>query len=172
MSLSPTQDCGQSPEVSSRTMSEGHLLGHGDSQPLFEGFPLSGEGRDPVDADRIISMTKHHLLAQPLGPAVVPMSSGFRGSPLYAVPPASSAPTMGLRGRVCRPCMISGGGVGPRLVVRRQSSAVQRVSRVPPAGRPRITVGGRTSSIVSFRAGGLASRYIPLSTSGSCWRFA
>ena len=35
-------------------MSDGHLLGHGDRQPLFEGFPLSGEGRDPVGADRRI----------------------------------------------------------------------------------------------------------------------
>ena len=54
-SLSPIRDC-KSPEVGSRTMSDDHLLGHGDRLPLFEGFPHSGEGRDPVGTDRRISI--------------------------------------------------------------------------------------------------------------------
>ena len=58
-------------------MSDEHLLGYGDRQPLFEIFPLSREGRDPVGAGRRISIlqrAKCNLLAQPLGTHVIPLS--------------------------------------------------------------------------------------------------
>ena len=54
--MSPTRDRCQSPEVGPRTLPDCHLSGHGDNQPLFEGFPLSREGHDPSDVDRRISI--------------------------------------------------------------------------------------------------------------------
>ena len=42
-------------------MSDVHLLRHGDRQPLFDGFPLSREGRNRVGADRRISIQKRGL---------------------------------------------------------------------------------------------------------------
>ena len=69
-------------------MSDGHLLGHGDRQPLFEAFPfpLSREGRDPVSTDRRISIlqrAKRNLLAQRLGTPVVHLSSGNQSGRLH-----------------------------------------------------------------------------------------
>ena len=139
VSMLPTWDCHQSPEVGSRPMSDSHLLGHGDRQPLFEGFPLSREGRNPVDSDRRISIlqrAKRCLLAQPLGMPVVPLSSGSVRSPSHALSPTTSAPSVGFRGQVCRPSVVSGDIVQPRLVVRRQSYPLRCVSLAPPTGRP------------------------------------
>ena len=85
-------------------------------------------------------------MAQPLRAPVVPLSSGSERSPSHEIAPAS-APTVGLRGRVCRPSVVSGGSVRPRLVVRRQSSPLWTSSSGPT---PWIRAGGEPLRSVRF----------------------
>ena len=150
----------QCPEVGSRSLSDGHLLGDGDRHPLFEGFSLSGEGCDPVGADRRISIlqrAKRSLWVEPLGALVVPLSYGSVLSPSHEIAPASSASTVGFCRRIGLPSVVSGGGFRPSLVVRCRTSPIGCVSCAPSARCPLLVrrlgsgVGSEPPRSVRFR---------------------
>ena len=53
-SMSSAWNCGQPGQVSPQPLSHCHISGDNVGEPLFEGFPLSGEGFDPsITARRI-----------------------------------------------------------------------------------------------------------------------
>ena len=100
--MSPIWNRGQPGQVSARPLSHRHVSGD-DGEPLFEGFPLSGEGFDPsITARRIfiLQAAKCLCLAELARSSVVSLSSGPRESSLYVVASARTSPPVGFRGRV------------------------------------------------------------------------
>ena len=102
-SLSPAWRRGQPGQILSQPLSHRHVSGDDDREPLFEGFPLSGEGFDPSVTARQIFIphaAKCHCLAELAWSSVVSISACTRGSSSYAITSTRTSPTLGFRGLV------------------------------------------------------------------------
>ena len=100
-SLSPAWNHGLPGEVSPQPLSHRHISGDDNREPLFEGFPLSGEGFDravTVHQIFILQAAKCRCLAEAARLSVVSASACARGSSPYAFASAGAPPPVGFRG--------------------------------------------------------------------------